>query len=70
MNGFLNERFKVKINRNDWEDYELENDDEKFLKKFPTQDSTKQVKKKKDMVRQKRKSKAREKEEALKGETA
>ena len=52
----------MKINRNDWEDYDSYDDDETFIKKFPKNDSTKEVKKKGNLVRQKRKAKAKERE--------
>lgn len=50
----------MKINRNDWEDYDLNDDDEKFLKRFPLKEEVKSVKKKNDLIRQKRKQKSKE----------
>lgn len=43
-----------------WEDYEDLDDQETFIKKFPKNDSTREVKKKGEQIRRKRKAKAKE----------
>lgn len=54
----------MKINRNDWEDYDPYDDDEKFIKRFPLKEEVKSVKKKNDLIRQKRKQKTKERSES------
>lgn len=60
----------MKINRNDWEDYDPYDDEEEFVRKFPLKEEGQTIKKKHELIRKSRKVKAKEREKTANADNA